>query len=240
MHTGLLRAVISGDDTVRLKRDTLGRIGIGMAITANAPTGIRIASIAASGSPSLTSYYKVEIADTTKAKRASSVSPSSPRSFPGPAAVQPGSPSGGRGALRPGADTVPLSRPLSGTRSHHSPRHARDDPPMSRSWACRTTRPRYRHLAPWVTWAPSRPSSARVHPLGRQRSRAGPAGPYRWTSRDWSASGRGRPASLSWFFSPSRREAASFTRPIFGSTRSASGAPQVRITYYQQFPFERP
>jgi hypothetical protein len=36
-------------------------------------------------------------------------------------------------------------------------------------------------------------------------------------------------------------EAASFTRPVFGSTRSGTvGAPRLRITYLQPFPFENP
>ncbi|HWB43160.1 MAG TPA: hypothetical protein VG500_18000 [Gemmatimonadales bacterium] len=36
-------------------------------------------------------------------------------------------------------------------------------------------------------------------------------------------------------------EAASFTRPVFGSTRSgAVGAPRLRITYLKTFPFENP
>ena len=36
-------------------------------------------------------------------------------------------------------------------------------------------------------------------------------------------------------------EAASFTRPVFGSTRSATpGAPRLRVTYLKPFPFESP
>jgi hypothetical protein len=36
-------------------------------------------------------------------------------------------------------------------------------------------------------------------------------------------------------------EAASFTRPVFGSTRSGTvGAPRLRITYLKPFPFENP
>jgi hypothetical protein len=36
-------------------------------------------------------------------------------------------------------------------------------------------------------------------------------------------------------------EAASFTRPVFGSTRSGTvGAPRIRITYLKPFPFETP
>jgi hypothetical protein len=36
-------------------------------------------------------------------------------------------------------------------------------------------------------------------------------------------------------------EAASFSRPVFGSTRSATpGAPRLRVTYLQPFPFENP
>jgi hypothetical protein len=36
-------------------------------------------------------------------------------------------------------------------------------------------------------------------------------------------------------------EAASFTRPVFGSTRSGTvGAPRLRITYLKRFPFENP
>jgi hypothetical protein len=36
-------------------------------------------------------------------------------------------------------------------------------------------------------------------------------------------------------------EAASFTRPVFGSTRSGTvGAPRLRITYLKPFPFESP
>jgi hypothetical protein len=36
-------------------------------------------------------------------------------------------------------------------------------------------------------------------------------------------------------------EAATFTRPVFGSTRSGTvGAPRLRITYLKPFPFENP
>ena len=36
-------------------------------------------------------------------------------------------------------------------------------------------------------------------------------------------------------------EAASFSRPVFGSTRSGSvGPPRLRITYSKPFPFETP
>jgi hypothetical protein len=36
-------------------------------------------------------------------------------------------------------------------------------------------------------------------------------------------------------------EAASFTRPVFGSTRSGTvGAPRLRVTYLKPFPFENP
>jgi hypothetical protein len=36
-------------------------------------------------------------------------------------------------------------------------------------------------------------------------------------------------------------EGASFTRPVFGSTRSGTvGAPRLRITYQKPFPFENP
>ena len=35
-------------------------------------------------------------------------------------------------------------------------------------------------------------------------------------------------------------EGASFTRPVFGSTRSGTGAPRLRLTYLKPFPFENP
>jgi hypothetical protein len=36
-------------------------------------------------------------------------------------------------------------------------------------------------------------------------------------------------------------EAASFSRPVFGSTRSAApGPPRLRLTYLKPFPFENP
>jgi hypothetical protein len=35
-------------------------------------------------------------------------------------------------------------------------------------------------------------------------------------------------------------EAASFSRPVFGSTRAGPGAPRLRITYLKPFPFENP
>ncbi len=53
----------------------------------------------------------------------------------------------------------------------------------------------------------------------------------------WQAS-RARPQSV---FLTLRPEAASFTRAVFGSTRSPSiGAPRLRITYQRSFPFETP
>ena len=53
----------------------------------------------------------------------------------------------------------------------------------------------------------------------------------------WQAN-RARPQSV---FLALRPEAASFTRAVFGSTRSPSiGAPRLRITYQRSFPFESP
>ena len=38
-----------------------------------------------------------------------------------------------------------------------------------------------------------------------------------------------------------RPEAGTFTRPVFGSTRSGTvGPPRLRITYLKTFPFENP
>lgn len=52
----------------------------------------------------------------------------------------------------------------------------------------------------------------------------------------WQTAGGARPPALFLAIVP---EAASFTRGVFGSTRSGT-APRLRLTYLTQFPFERP
>ena len=42
------------------------------------------------------------------------------------------------------------------------------------------------------------------------------------------------------FFLSLQPEASSFTRPVFASTRSLSGAPRLRITYVAPLEFEEP
>ncbi len=42
------------------------------------------------------------------------------------------------------------------------------------------------------------------------------------------------------FFLSLQPEASSFTRPVFASTRSASGAPRLRITYVAPLDFQEP
>lgn len=239
MHTGLLRAVISGDDTVRLKRDTLGRIGIGMAITANAPTGIRIASIAASGSPSLTSYYKVEIADTTKAKRSLIRFPQftsfvSLAPLPSNQDLLPvgGAPSA-RALIRfalPAAirDSVTILRATLEMTPDVQILGLPNDPATLQAFGA---------VGDLGAKSPIISSGTSIGTTTIQSGTSGTVSvDITRLVRLWQGT-TGIPQLVFLAITP---EAASFTRPIFRSTRSASGAPQVRITYYQQFPFERP
>ncbi|MEO8201262.1 MAG: hypothetical protein ABI679_12120 [Gemmatimonadota bacterium] len=240
LKAGTLRAVISGVDTIRLKPDSIGRIGIGVTITANAPTGIRIASIAATGSPNLTSYFRVNLpSDTTKAKQTLVRFPQF-NTFV---------------SQNPAVSDLDLL-PVGGAPSARAllrfalPVAIRDSVTILRATL---------EMTPDVTihGLPNDPATLQafgaIGDLGAKSPIISSGNTIATTTIDdgtsstvsiditrlvriWQGS-TGVPQLVFLAISP---EAASFTSPVFRSTRSASGAPQVRITYYQQFPFERP
>ncbi|MEO8294306.1 MAG: hypothetical protein ABI613_02245, partial [Gemmatimonadota bacterium] len=240
LHTGLLRAVISGADTVRLRPDTAGRFAIGMTITANSPTGIRIASIAASGSPSLTSYVRVAgVADTVKQKQTinrfpqftSFVSTVVPPVDPDLLTVG-GAPSG-RSLIRFALpvnirDSVTLLRATLELTPDTPILGLPNDPATLQAFGV---------VGDLGAKSPIISSGVTI---GHTQILSGTSGvvsvDVTQLVRLWQTS-NGLPELVFLAITP---EAASFTRPVFRSTRSASGGPQIRITYYQKFPFERP
>jgi hypothetical protein len=239
VHTGLLRAVISGDDTTRIRPDTAGRFAIGMTMTANAPTGVRIASIAASGSPNMTSYVHVAIADTVKQKQiitrfpqfASYVSRVQPAVDPDLLVVG-GGPSARsliRFALPAGIrDSVTILRATLELTPDTPILGLPNDPATLMSFGV---------VGDLGAKSPLISSGTTV---GSTTLTSGTSSvvsvDVTQLVRFWQTT-RGLPQLIFLAVTP---EAASFTQPVFRSTRSGTGAPQIRITYYQKFPFERP
>lgn len=239
VKSGLLRVVVAGADTAKIVADTGGRFAIGITITANAPTGIRIASIAAAGSPNVTHYVRVDIADTLLAKQTFT-------RFPQFAAfVSQNPPVLDLNLLTVGG--APSARTLL---RFSLPLALRDSVTILRATLELTPD------AP-ILGLPNDPALLQAFgvlgdlgaksPLITSGSTIGlfelPSGLTDTVSVDvtrlvrlWQTD-EGLPQLIFLALAP---EAASFTRSIFRSTRSVAGAPRLRLTYYQTFPFEVP
>jgi hypothetical protein len=240
VKSGLLRLTVTGADTARIGADSTGRFEIGIKMTANAPTGVRLASIAASGSPSVTHFVHVEIADTNLAKQTFSRFPSFTTfvsQTPPPFNVD-----------LLGVGGAPSARSLL---RFSLPRDIRDSVTILRATL---------ELTPDATLLGLPNDKALLQAFGvigdlgakspviTSGSTIGLLEVQSGTSdtlsvditrlvRAWQGE-NGIPQLVFLALAP---EAASFTQGVFRSTRSpAGGAPRLRLTYFRKFPFEVP
>lgn len=239
VKSGLLRVVVSGADTTKVGADTAGRFAIGIKISANAPTGIRLASIAASGSPNVTHYVRVDIADTLLQKQSftrfpqftSFVSQNPPALDIDLLGVG-GAPSA-RSLLRfdlPLAlrDSVTILRATLELTPNATILGLPNDPALLQAFGV------------FGDLGAKSPIINFGNTIGSTEIENGSAGMVQVDVtrlvRAWQTDG-GLPHVVFLAMAP---EAASFTQAVFGSTRGGPAAPRLRLTFYQKFPFEVP
>jgi hypothetical protein len=237
VQNGLLRLLVT--DTARIVADDSGRFAIGVKITASTPTGIRIASIAAAGSPNVTHYVRVDITDTLLAKQSftrfpqftSFVSQTPPVVDVDLLSVG-GAPSA-RSLLR---FTLPLAIRDSVTILRATLELTPDTPVLGLP----TDPALLQAFGVIGDLGAKSPIITSGSSIGLLEIDSGTSDTVSiditrlvrfWQSDD------GIPPMVFLALAP---EAASFTRAVFRSTRSAAGAPRIRLTYYQTFPFEVP
>jgi len=241
VKSGVIQSVLSGAELTRvlIPPGDSGKIAIAIALVGSAPTGARIASIAATGSPRMKTYVTADsVADSTKKQVSISRFPSF-ASFVSQAPL----------ALN--NDLLSIG----GAPSHRArlkfdlPRNLRDSVTILRATL---------ELTPnsTILGLPNDPATLQAigvigdlgaksplvtggNTIGLKTVDAGTTGTVEIDVtrliRAWQTK-NGLPTIVFIAIAP---EAATFTQPVFKSTRSGSGAPQLRITYYDKFPFQR-
>ncbi len=239
IKSGVLRVVITGADTAKITTDTAGRFAMGVKIAADAPTGVRIASIAAAGSPNVTHYVRVDIADTLKQKQTfvrfpqftTFVSQNPPPQDPDLLPVG-GAPSS-RSLLRfslPVAlrDSVTILRATLELTPNAPILGLPNDPALLQAFGVvGDLGAKSPIISTGSTIGFVELASGTTDTVAIDITRL---------VRFWQTD-TGLPQLIFLALAP---EAASFTQPVFRSTRSGSGAPRIRLTYYRKFPFEVP
>ena len=239
VKSGLLRFTVTGADTTKISADTAGRFAIGVKIAANAPTGIRIASIAAAGSPSVTHFVHVEIPDTNLAKQTFTRFPQfttfvsqTPPPFNVDLLNVGGAPSA-RALVRfslPSRlrDSVTILRATLELTPNTTILGLPNDQALLQAFGV---------IGDLGAKSPVITSGSTIGFLEVENGTSDTlAIDVTRLVRAWQGE-NGIPQLVFLALAP---EAASFTQAVFRSTRSGAGAPRLRITYFQQFPFEVP
>jgi hypothetical protein len=237
VRSGLLRLLVT--DTTKIAADDSGRLAIGIKITASAPTGIRIASIAASGSPNVTHYVQVNVGDTALVKQTFVRFPQfttfvseNPPVFDSDLLSVGGAPSA-RALLRfdlPLAlrDSVTILRATLELTPDSPILGLPNDPALLQAFGV---------FGDLGAKSPIITSGSSVAFLELQSGTTGTVSvDITRLVRFWQTD-NGLPSVLFLALAP---EAATFLEASFRSTRSAAGAPQIRLTFYRTFPFEVP
>jgi len=248
VNAGAIRSVLRGADVARLGLSPGGDsvLAIGVAMAADVPTGIRVGSIAAGSAATFTSYVTVDVPDTGSIRNQSLVRSSVFNTFVTREPLQPadsvltvgGEPSS-RALIRFGLpdafldsaliiratlELVP-ARPILGLPTD---RTLLDTRALLADLGAKSpvARPEVATEAPFVvldTVPAVQTDTVRVEITRLVQL---------WQST------RARPQAV---FLKLQPEAATFTRAVFGSTRTpAIGGPRLRITYQRSFPFQSP
>lgn len=246
VNAGVVQTVLVGADLekVALPVGTGGVLAIGVAMAADQPSGIRLGSLAAGTVATFVSFVTLEVPDTGSARRQSVTRAPAFNAFvtqsplvPDPAFLTVGGEPSSRALLRfdlpeeiedsativrATLELVPRS-PMLGLPS---------DPARLQASAL---------LADLGAKSPVSTAPTEARFISSDTLAVGSADTVRLdvTSivRLWQAASE-RPEAVFLSLMP---EAGSFTRPVFGSTRSGSvGAPRLRVTYLRPFPFENP
>jgi hypothetical protein len=243
VNTGLISTVLRGADADRLGLVPGGDsvLAIGLRIAADVPTGIRVGAIAGSNAATFTSYVTVDVPDTGLVRNQTMARASVFNTFVTREPVQPtdslltvgGEPSS-RALIRFGLsngflDSATVVRATLELVPAHPILGLPTDPALLDTRAV---------LGDIGAKSPLTvdPSLVRLDTLPAVQTDTVRVELTRIVQA-WQAL-RTRPQSV---FLTLRPEAASFTRAVFGSTRSPSiGAPRLRITYQRSFSFETP
>ena len=242
LSSGLVQTVLRGADVakVALPTGTGGVLAIGVAMAADQPTGIRIGASAAGTGATFISYVTLEVPDTGSIRRQSLVRAPAFNAFvteapvvPDPAFLTVGGEPSSRALLRFDLpEDIEDSATIVRATLELVPRSAMlslpGDPALLQAKAL---------LADLGAKSPVTADenfiSADTLAVGSDTVRLD----MTTIVRLWQASTE-RPEAVFLSLLP---EGASFTRPVFGSTRSGVvGAPRLRITYMKPFPFENP
>jgi hypothetical protein len=241
VNSGLVQAVLRGADVAKvdLPVGTGGILAIGIAMAAEQPSGIRLGASGAGTGASFISYVTLDVPDTGSVRRQSVTRSPAFNTFVTASPLVPDD-----AFLSVGGE--PSSRALL---RFDLPEEIEDSATIVR--ATLELLPRSAMLG-----LPSDPALLQAKPLLADLGAKSPVDENFITAdtlvvgsadtvrldmtnivRSWQASVN-RPDALFLSLLP---EGASFTRPVFGSTRSGTvGAPRLRITYLKPFPFESP
>jgi hypothetical protein len=240
VKSGLLRITVTGADTAKITPfDTTGRLSIGVKITANAPTGVRLASIAATGSPSVTHFVHVDIADTNLAKQTFTRFPSfttfvsqSPPAFNVDLLSVGGAPSS-RSLIR-------FSLPKAILDSVTILRATLEMTPNSTILGLPNDKALLQSFGVIGDLGAKSPIITSGQTIGLLEVESGTSDTLSIDITRLERAWQGENAIPQVVFLALAPEAASFTQAAFRSTRSPAGAPRLRITYFKTFPFEVP
>jgi hypothetical protein len=246
VHTGAITTMLRGSEVSRvaIPKGTGGVLAMGIRLTAAAPTGVRLGSLAASNGATYVSYLTVDVPDTTQSVKHQFLSRATQfntfvtqnRPPPDPALLTVGGDSSSRSIIRFALppqikDSATIVRatlelipahPLLGLRGDPATIDARGVlADLGAKSPIVTDDPRF-----IVTDTLPQGSSDTVRIEVTRLVKL-------WQSSD------DRPSAI---FLLLRPEAATFTRPAFGSTHAGSpvGPARLLITYQLPFPFEIP
>ncbi len=243
VNSGVLQTVLRGAEVEKLALPTGGGgvLAIGVAMAADQPSGVRVGSATAGTGAQFISYVTVDVPDTGSTRRQSMTSPTDFNVFvtqsplvPDDAFLTVGGEPSSRALLR-------FDLPEDIEDSATIVRATLELVPRSPMLGLPTDPPLLQAMALFADLGAKSPVTADIRFITADTLAVGSADTVRLdvTSivRLWQSSSE-RPEAVFLSLLP---EAASFTRPVFGSTRSGTvGPPRLRITYLEPFPFENP
>lgn len=241
-RSGLVRAVLTDSALMRvvIPPGDSGHLAIGIAVSAPRPTGVRVASLAATGAPVFTTYVTADVPDSSKRLQVLNRLPQY-ASFVTQALMTPdpdlltvgGAPSSRAwirfdlpALIRDSADILRATLEL--TTDAPVPGLVSDAPFLNI----------FGVLGDLGSKSPLLTSSTIARRIQLPDSTSGVVSvDITAMVRTWQRRGGLLPQMVFLVLTP---EAASFSEPVFRSTRSPSGAPRIRLTYNFQYPFVRP
>lgn len=243
LGAGLVQKVLRGEDVqkIALPSGSGGVLAIGIAMAADQPTGVRLGASAAGTGATFVSYVTVDVPDTGSVRRQSVTRAPAFNTFvtssppvPDDLFLTVGGEPSARALLR-------FDLPEDIEDSATIVRATLELVPRSPMLGLPSDPPLLQAKALLADLGAKSPVTTDVRFIASDTLAVGSADTVRLDVtaivRLWQAASE-RPEAMFLSLLP---EAASFTRPVFGSTRSGTvGGPRLRITYLKPFPFENP